>query len=599
MKMKNKKMFTVLAMLPMALASCGQKSASGAFTVCLASQPDTIDPALNSSVDGGTYDEHLFEGLYRWSYTGTYPNGSVSLVPGLVADNGESVVNNDDGTVTYTYTLREGLKWSDGTSLTASDIVRSWKRAVSGGDDGGLGADYAYLFEAVNGGYDAEEEADGASLSVSATNDTTLVTTLATPISYWHELLAFPAFAPVPSAAGNDGSWCAYTKGSSIVTNGPMKIKAFNTTKLELVPNEYYHDTSIVKAEDVTFAFSDDSTAMLNSFNSGSYSFIDDVPVAQIDELKTRDEYFNVGQLGTYYLCWNIDSTVFDGKLATEAERQLFRKAVCLLIDRTYIIDNVAKGGQKPADGFVSEGLTEADGSTDWTAKNGTAADGSGYFDASSTAQTSNEAAAVQILKGLGFTQGSDGKFTGIPSFEYLYNTSDGHKAIGEAVQQMLAKYGITMTLTNQDWKTFLTTRKTGNYTFARNGWLCDYNDPISMLDMWTSQSGNNDVQFGKGRNATEAIYECDLDGDGVIASSEKGLTWAQSFDVLIATIKATADNTLRFKLMHAAEDLLMSTWTLTPVYYYTDLFMKSTNLEGYFGMPLGYKFFYGATLTA
>jgi len=148
--------------------------------------------------------------------------------------------------------------------------------------------------------------------------------------------------------------------------------------------------------------------------------------------------------------------------------------------------------------------------------------------------------------------------------------------------------------LVNQDWSTFVASRKAGSFTYARNGWLCDYNDPISMLDMWISTSGNDDVQLGKGDNATYAGYEADLNGDGTIADTEKNLTWADSYDVLIDTIKKTTDETLRFKLMHAAETELMSTWTICPIYYYTDIFMKKLGMEGYFSMPLGYKFFYG-----
>jgi len=596
--MKKKTSLALLVLAPLALLACGKASDPTVFTVCIASAPDSIDPALNTTVDGGTYDEHLFEGLYRWSYTGSYPDGAVELVPGLAKEAPVEVAN-ADGTVTLTYALRDGLKWSDGSALTAGDIVRSWKRAVSGGT-GGLGADYAYLFEAIVGGADAESEADGASLSVEATGDTTLVVDLVTPISYWNELTAFPAFAPVPSSADNGGEWATPAQVGNFVCNGPMTIKAYDTTKLELVPNEYYHDTSIVKATDITFAFSDDSASMYNSYKSGSYSFIDDFPITLIDDLKTSlpAEYFNVGQLGTYYTCWNVDSTVFDAKLTTEAKKADFRHALTLLINRQYIIDNVSKGGQTPADGFVSKGLTEADGSTDWTAKNGPSQDGSGWYDASEAAYTANVAEAVTLLKGCGFTYDeSTKKFTDIPSFEYIYNTSDAHKAIAETIQAEYATLGITMTLQNSEWASFVSTRKSGDYTYARNGWLCDYNDPISMLDMWTSQSGNNDVQLGKGANASYAGYEADLDGDGTISANEKNLTWAQSFDTLIATIKSTSDNVLRFKLMHAAETELMSTWALCPIYNYTDLFLKKEGMTGYFGMPLGYKFFYGATV--
>ncbi len=182
------------------------------------------DPALNTTVDGGTYDEHLLEGLYRWSYTGTYPTGAVKLVPGL-AKAEPTVVTNSDGTVTYTFTLRDGLKWSDGSSLTAGDIVRSWKRAVSTT----VASDYNYLFEAIKGGATAEGEADGASLDATATDDKTVVVTLENACSYFKELLAFPTFAPVPASADATGDWAGKKNASTFVCNGPMKIKSFGS----------------------------------------------------------------------------------------------------------------------------------------------------------------------------------------------------------------------------------------------------------------------------------------------------------------------------------------------------------------------------------
>ncbi|MCH3909598.1 MAG: ABC transporter substrate-binding protein [Bacilli bacterium] len=471
-----------------------QVKGSGAFTVCIASEPTTIDPALNSTVDGGTYDEHLFEGLYRWSYEGDYPNGAVKLVPGL-AKAAPVEVDNADGTVTYTYTLRDGLKWSDGTDLTAGDIARSWKRAVSTS----LGADYAYLFEIVKGGTTAETESDGASLAVEATNDTTLVVTLENSCSYWNELTAFPAFAPVPTSADNDGAWCTSKNSSTFVCNGPMKIKSFDSTKIELEPNPYYYDTDIVKATDITFAFSDSDSGMYNSYSSGSYAFIDSFPTSMISTLKGRDDYFNVGQLGTYYVCFNVNSSAFDAVCDTEEKREKLRKALSLLIDRNYLVDSVTQGGQKPANGFVSEGLTEADGATDWTAKNGPKGDGAGYYSVDPDDYDSNVSEAISLLKEIGYTYDeTTKKFTDVPAFEYLYNTSDSHKLIATYLQGVFSKYGITMNLANQEWASFITTRKSGDYTVARNGWLCDYNDPISMLDMWITNSGNNDARLGK-----------------------------------------------------------------------------------------------------
>ena len=153
------------------------------------------------------------------------------------------------------------------------------------------------------------------------------------------------------------------------------------------------------------------------------------------------------------------------------------------------------------------------------------------------------------------------------------------------------------MNLENQEWATFLDTRKAGNYSIARNGWLGDYNDPISFLDMWTTQSGNNDVQFGKGDNAKVQAYSLDITDLGYDTKVENG-TWSETYDVLISDIKTCTDTKTRFELMHRAEDLLMSTGCICPIYYYTDLYMISSNVKGFFSSPLGYKYFMYCTIT-
>jgi len=152
------------------------------------------------------------------------------------------------------------------------------------------------------------------------------------------------------------------------------------------------------------------------------------------------------------------------------------------------------------------------------------------------------------------------------------------------------------MNLENQEWNTFLNTRKSGNFTVARNGWLADYNDPISFLDMWTTSSGNNDVQYGKGANATLKHYSLDLTEYGYDVKVTDG-TWAETYDVLIGKIKTCTDKNTRYKLMHVAEDMLMATGCLAPLYFYTDLFMIDDSVEGFFSNPLGFKYFMYTTI--
>jgi len=273
-------------------------------------------------------------------------------------------------------------------------------------------------------------------------------------------------------------------------------------------------------------------------------------------------------------------------KVAAEAE---IRYALGLLFDRNYIVDAIAQAGQVPASSFVPMGMIDADG-TEFYKNAGTSDEFDGYYNVAAEALEANYAEAYEILSKY-YEVDANGKFTNFPTLTYLYNTSEGHKAIGEYMQSALASVGIDMQLENQEWNTFLNTRKDGNFSIARNGWVADYTDPICFLDMWISGSGNNDIQYGKGDHANVAVYDLDLTGLGYDIKVEDG-TWAETYDVLIATIKACTDNDTRYALMHIAEDMLMDTGCVVPLYFYTDLYMIDDSVEGFFGNPLGYKFF-------
>ena len=312
------------------------------------------------------------------------------------------------------------------------------------------------------------------------------------------------------------------------------------------------------------------------------------------------DEYIVAGQIGTYYVCWNVNEDILPasaGLTGVEAEnaRAEIRNAISLLFDRNYIVEEIGQAGQVPASSFVAMGMTNPDG-TQFYQTAGSSEDFDGYYDVSVDAVESNFDQAIEVLKKYYTFDEETFTFTDFPSMTYLYNTSEGHKAIGEYLQSALAGIGITMNLENQEWATFLNTRKNGDYSIARNGWLADYNDPICFLDMWTTVSGNNDVQFGKGAHADVAAYNLDLTDLGIDVKVENG-TWADTYDVLIKTIKGCTDNELRYELMHRAEDLLMSTGCICPLYFYTDTYMISKDVDGFFANPLGYKYFMYCTI--
>ena len=581
-----KKLLALVLALVMAMSCVVFASAEEAtsIAVCLSSEPDTLDPALNSAVDGATMLAHLFSGLATWS---TDENGKLVIVAECAQELTEGVVN-EDGTITYTYTLKDGLTWSDGKALTANDFVFAWKRAASTA----LGADYGYMFEVVKG-YPDE-------LAVEATDEKTIVVTLNNAVAYWNELLAFPTYFPVREDVVASEAWA--TEAATYVCNGPYTMADWaHNSVITLAKNPNYFGAESVTMDKIECYLSDDANNMLANFENGDWLLIDDVPTAEIANLKVNypEEFVIAGQIGTYYVCWNVNEEILpEGCELTgaeaEAARQEIRNALGLLLDRNYICEEIGQAGQVPASSFVAMGLTDADGS-EFYKNTGVSEEFVGYYDTSVDAINANWDAALAVLEKY-YAVDENGMFTNFPAMEYLYNTSEGHKAIGEYIQSVFAGVGINMTLVNQEWNTFLNTRKNGEYSIARNGWLADYNDPICFLDMWTSISGNNDVQYGKGAHTDLAMYNLDLTAFGYDIKVENG-TWAETYDVLINTIKSCTDNNNRYAMMHIAEDMLMATGCIVPLYFYTDIYMLDDSVEGFFSNPLGYKYFMNCTI--
>lgn len=606
------------------------------MTVCVGPYPDTIDPALNSSVDGATYIIHAFSGLVGYRQDA---NGKLELFADCAKEIPTATAT-ADGKVQYVFTLKDGLKWSDGSPLTAADFVYAWNRAANPVTV----AYYGYMFDCIDGYsaimavYDdantkkttadaaqaaadaakgtadetakaaeaatAKEAADTAwaaavtaastlSLNVTASEDgKTLTVVLTNDVPYFMQLVAFPAYMPLKQAvvAGNE-SWA--TAVETYISNGPYKVTEFSQSQLVMEKNPNYYDAKAIKTDKLIFPFNDDDSSLLANYQSGAYNFIDSVPNDEIETLKTTypDNFKVAGQLGTYYLCFNMNDPVLS--VFTPEEQVKIRTALSLLIDRNYVCINIGKLGQVPANGFVAMGLTEPDGS-EYISKNGPAGDGKGYYSVAAADYAANCDQALALLKEVAT---SSKKFTvdeatkkvvGFPEISYLFNTSTGHQKIAEYLQAAWSAYGFTINVSSQEWSTFQNTRRNGDYSIARNGWLADYDDPISFLDMWTTNSGNNDCQFGKGANAAYAGYSY---GD------KTGLTWAQSYDELIAQVKATKDPVERFALMHQAENVLMSTGAICPIYYYTDVYMISSSIKGFFASPLGFKYFMYASV--
>ena len=566
--------------------------AADGINVCIGSEPDNIDPALNSAVDGATLIIHAFSGLAKWEQK---DDGSYEIAP----DCAEELVEgeeNEDGTVTYTYTLRDGITWSDGQPVTAGDFEFAWKRAA----DPATASDYGYMFDQIVG-Y-SEEDFDPEQFMVKAVDDKTLEVTTKQRVPYWDELLAFPTYMPVREDVVSSEKWA--TDPKTYISNGPYTMTAWqHNSVITFRKNEHYHDADKVTMPAINFYLSDDANNQLTNFENGDWKMIDDAPTNEIASLKEEypDEFVVTGQLGTYYVGWNVNEDILpkdsglEGKEAEEARAEI-RNALSLLFDRNHIVENIAQGGQTPASSFVASGLTDADGKTDFCANAGHEDGFTGYYNVAPEALQDNFNACIEVLKKYYEFDESTQQIKGFPTLTYLYNTSDAHKAIAEYLQSAFASVGITMNLENQEWNTFLNTRKAGDYSIARNGWLCDYNDPISMLDMWTTNSGNNDCQLGKGDHKDVKAYSLDLTDLGYDTKVVDG-TWAETYDVLIADIKSCTDNEKRYELMHRAEDLLMSTGAICPLYFYTDLYMLDSSVKGFFSTPLGFKYFMYCTI--
>ncbi|MCI6817494.1 MAG: peptide ABC transporter substrate-binding protein [Clostridium sp.] len=533
-----KKLIAIALVLIMAFSVFGCTTSTEDFEIAVnfASEPNTIDPALNSAVDGAVMINHIFEGLYKWVDDGS---GNATLALGQAKE----VTPNADKTV-YTVKLRDDIKWSDGKDVVAADFVYAWQRLV----DPNTAADYCYMADIIlNANEIMAGEMDKSELGVKAIDEKTLEITLHTACPYFEEIMAFPALMPIRSDIieqyGDQWTFSPET----YIGNGQYKMAEWSHNEfIKLVPSETYYDVDKLGPKVIKFALMDDTNAIYAAYRSGSLNFIQEVPVDEIPGLLSSGELKVHPYLGTYYCCFNTSKAPFDDVRV--------REAFSLVIDRNYIVENVTKTGQKPATAFVPSGISDAPGT-----KDDFRAVGGDYMDVSAEKYQENCERARQLLAEAGYPNGE-----GFPIVEYLYNTSDNHRLIGEALQNMWqTELGVTVNLVNQEWNTFLDTRKNGDYSIARNGWIADYNDPMSFLDMWLTGGGNNDAQYSN-----------------------------PDYDALIMQAKSTSDLAERMSLMHQAEDILMGQDVVhAAIYFYTDKYM-SQGIKGMYFTPLGYYFF-------
>ncbi len=453
------------------------------INLCIGTEPDTLDPTCTTDASGGNMDTNMFLGLMNCDADG-------SIIPGCAADMPE--VSED--ALTYTFTLREGLKWSNGDKLDANDFVYSWNHVI----DPNTSSDYSYLFDVIarndDGSLKVEASADGLTLTVA----------LIAPCPYFLDLCAFPTYFPVHQksveAANPDGSKPnAWAEEAGFVTNGAYTCTKWkHNESLTLTANPNYVFADDVTMPELNFMLNSQVTTVYSAYCSNNLDVCAQIPTEEIEALKQGTELHIDPLLGTYYAGCNANSEAFNAGRSLQQTCAL-RKALCLAIDRDYIIDTVAQGGQLPANCFVSDGVKDGHGGlfhksdADYSYP---LEESAGYFD---TDAANNAEEITALLGAAGLSLNEDGTVSSDTPFSFEYLTNPGaHVAIAEAMQQDFLALGIDMSISTQEWKAFLDSRAMGNYDMARCGWSMDYNDPINELEMWQSTSGMNDCQFGR-----------------------------------------------------------------------------------------------------
>lgn len=508
-------------------SSTGSVNTAG-FTVQYGPNPETLDPALNSAVDGANTIITIFEPLLLINENNEVVGGQA-----------ESWEASEDG-LTWTFTMRDGLKWSDGTDLNAKDFEYSFKRMANPD----TAAPYAETCLGMIDGFDAAQAGDADALNVKASDDgKTLTIVLSYPCSYFDKMAAFATMSPVQQATveANGDSWC--TSADTFVSNGPYMITEWTPSeRIVLTKNPNYvggWDSSKIVSDTITLLLLEDSSASFAAYNSGEAVLIKDVPTDEIPSLtKAEDggDFYVDTILGTYYVSLNLQRDAFkDAKV---------RKALSLAIDRDYVANTIMQGTFSTADSIVGPGIVDENG---YFHDNGNAPYISADYEA-------NMAEAKKLLEEAGYPNGE-----GYPTIEYSTNDSGYHVPLAEYLQQTWGDLGITLTISKMEWSAFTAARRAGEYDVARNGWVMDYNDPSNMLDLFCSGNGNNDGKYSN-----------------------------PEFDAAIDASRV-ADSAEHFAQLHKAEDILMEDMGCLPIAYYNEYWLQSSSLKGTWHSPYGY----------
>jgi len=448
--------------------------------------PESLDPHKTSTVYEANILRDLFMGL-------VVQDAKAELLPGAA----ESWTISDDGKV-YTFKLRQGAKWSDGTPVTADDFVFSFRRLV----DPATAAEYASMLyvvknaEAVNTGKAKPEE-----LGVRAVDPGTFEVTLNAPTPYFLEMLTHQSTYAV-SKANVEKLGADFIKPGNLVTNGAYTLSEFiPNDHVKLVKNPGFYDAGNVKIDIVNYLPTEDRSTAIKRYEAGEIDSNDDLPTEQMAELKAKfGDQVRVGPyLGTYYYAIKLDKDPWSNPK--------LRRAISMAIDRDFLAEKVWANSMLPGYSMVPPGIQGYEPAI------------ADYADMS---QLDREDEAKKILTELGYGPANPLKL------EIRYNTSENHKNTAIAIQEQLKPLGVEVTLLNTDTKThYGHLEQKGDFDMARAGWIADYKDAESFLGISRKASGNNYANFNNPE--FEALMDKAAAAGGNAAERAKYLSEAEA----------------------------------------------------------------------
>lgn len=480
------------------------------FVFNVNAEPETLDPAIMTGVPEGTLATIVFEGLT------TYHPETLEPLPGMA----ESWTVSDDR-LTWTFTLRADARWSNGDPVTAEDFVYSWRRVI----DPATAAQYAYMLYPVKNAEALNKQTLKGleQLGVVAKDARTLVVTLERVTAYFLDLCCFHTTLPVhrKTVEAHPDKWIT---PEFLVGNGPFVLKEWKPReRLVFGRNPHYWDAKNVRLTRIDALTIDDNDVAYNKYLNNEVDWIRAVPVPRIDEIKKHPDFFAYPYLGSYFYRVNVTKPPFNDVRV--------RRAFAMTIDRDALCRDVTKAGEIPAGGHVPPGIPGFSG-----------IDGLKF----------DRAEAKRLLAEAGYPDGKD-----FPKTELLYNTSESHKQIAEAVVQMWKEnLGVQVSLFNTEWKVYLDNVDHLNYQVARAGWIGDYVDPNTFLDMFVTGGGNNNTGWSNAR-----------------------------YDACIAQAAREGDPKQRMALFREAEQILcVEEVPILPIYFYVNKGMIRPRVQGWYG---------------